>query len=127
MRISEWSSDVWSSDLPVKRSARTDGGGPGNRRGAGLSTGGAQGRPVLVLPGLRHCRGAREPAAAQSRADRQRWNIHSAVGADRLVVGCQGDEPGIGAGAPPARSDAPTSELQSLMRNPYDVFCLKKK
>src|SRR3546814_10030487 len=25
------------------------------------------------------------------------------------------------------RSEEPTSELQSLMRNTYDVFCLKKK
>src|SRR3546814_7101037 len=25
------------------------------------------------------------------------------------------------------RSEEHTSELQSLMRNPYDVFCLKKK
>src|SRR3546814_9563212 len=27
----------------------------------------------------------------------------------------------------PERSEEHTSELQSLMRNPYDVFCLKKK
>src|SRR3546814_1675497 len=29
--------------------------------------------------------------------------------------------------APPARSEEHTSELQSLMRNSYAVFCLKKK
>src|SRR3546814_10422352 len=29
--------------------------------------------------------------------------------------------------APAVRSDEHTSELQSLMRNPYAVFCLKKK
>src|SRR3546814_10658012 len=28
---------------------------------------------------------------------------------------------------PLRRSEEPTSELQSLMRNSYDVFCLKKK
>src|SRR3546814_9046570 len=28
---------------------------------------------------------------------------------------------------PPARSEEHTSEPQSLMRNPYAVFCLKKK
>src|SRR3546814_1575471 len=28
---------------------------------------------------------------------------------------------------PPARSEEHTSELQSLMRNSYDAFCLKKK
>src|SRR3546814_5812479 len=34
----------------------------------------------------------------------------------------------IGPGAPgPARSEEHTSELQSLMRNSYAVFCLKKK
>src|SRR3546814_5258140 len=29
--------------------------------------------------------------------------------------------------APDSRSEEPTSELQSLMRNSYAVFCLKKK
>src|SRR3546814_4005186 len=32
-----------------------------------------------------------------------------------------------GEGTPPSRSEEHTSELQSLMRNSYAVFCLKKK
>src|SRR3546814_1194482 len=34
-------------------------------------------------------------------------------------TGCRSD--------PPVRSEEPTSELQSLMRTPYAVFCLIKK
>src|SRR3546814_1207956 len=33
----------------------------------------------------------------------------------------------LGAGAAPPRSEEHTSELQSLMRSSYSVFCLKKK
>src|SRR3546814_6469939 len=33
---------------------------------------------------------------------------------------------GINTGSPSARSEEHTSELQSLMRNSYDVFCWKK-
>src|SRR3546814_9394802 len=36
------------------------------------------------------------------------------------------DEPAVGL-SPPMRSEEPTSELQSLMRISYAVFCLKKK
>src|SRR3546814_9412889 len=34
---------------------------------------------------------------------------------------------GLGVGLPPPRSEEHTSELQSLMRISYAVFCLKKK
>src|SRR3546814_2640138 len=37
------------------------------------------------------------------------------------------DEPGDGLGLPVRRSEEHTSELQSLMRISYAVFCLKKK
>src|SRR3546814_12457556 len=37
------------------------------------------------------------------------------------------DEPAAGAGAGSKRSEEHTSELQSLMRISYAVFCLKKK
>src|SRR3546814_7464507 len=44
--------------------------------------------------------------------------------------GATGAEPGVDAGADPGtdtgRQEEHTSELQSLMRNSYAVFCLKK-
>src|SRR3546814_7082407 len=42
-------------------------------------------------------------------------------GASRLALGCHGCR------ADPSRSEEHTSELQSLMRISYAVFCLKKK
>src|SRR3546814_6926393 len=50
----------------------------------------------------------------------------------RIAVDEQGRDAGdqhdiIGEGARHARSEEHTSELQSLMRISYDVFCLKKK
>src|SRR3546814_10331819 len=42
------------------------------------------------------------------------------------TVTAEGPQPAP-AGAPPARSEEHTSELQSLMRISYAVFCLKKK
>src|SRR3546814_8101557 len=52
------------------------------------------------------------------RAERQRGGdaaaVHDAAGGDHRQVD-------------PRRSEEPTSELQSLMRNSYAVFCLKKK
>src|SRR3546814_7537199 len=99
MRISDWSSDVCSSDL-FDRHAR-----PG--RGAA--------RPVVgsLRPGLerRHHQQRQQDAAihrAGQRADRIRF------------VGPQ-------AGSGRSRSEEHTSELQSLMRISYAVFCLKKK
>src|SRR3546814_7660928 len=44
--------------------------------------------------------------------------------ADRIIVLHNGS---LVADGDPARSEAHTSELQSLMRTPYAVFCLKKK
>src|SRR3546814_4947989 len=108
MRISDWSSDVCSSDLI--------GGGHAEYRA-----------------GTRHAErqisfGDRRPAATSGRivADRD---------AESQRVGRFGDrvgQPQWFADAAdhefvPARSEEHTSELQSLMRISYAVFCLKKK
>src|SRR3546814_10384129 len=45
------------------------------------------------------------------------------VGHHDVVAGLAAHEEGLRRG----RSEEPTSELQSLMRNSYAVFCLKKK
>src|SRR3546814_3026894 len=98
MRISDWSSDVCSSDLPPAEPVD-------HRRqvheAAGHRNVGDVHRPSLVRPIDRH-------PAQQVRVD--------PVPRRRLR--------GVW---PPVRSEEHTSELQSLMRISYAVFCLKKK
>src|SRR3546814_4478510 len=100
MRISDWSSDVCSSDLHRKRPV------PGRHRQARV-------RP-LALGGLLVPAGARGDLQA-----RRLWQRAAPSGAVRA--------PDRGAAGRPARSEEHTSELQSLMRTSYAVFCLKKK
>src|SRR3546814_7368510 len=111
MRISDWSSDVCSSDLvsahrpgpaqnavaapddgrrTVSAAGRRDGGDAADRRG------GSDRGDLPAAPWGRPCR-------------------HRLAGAD----------PRRGGRDP--RSEEHTSELQSLMRISYAVFCLKKK
>src|SRR3546814_5746669 len=116
MRIIDWSSDVCSSDLRAHvlrgrahhSHARDD---PGLRREGAAR--GARQAAAVPAPGLRravpdHGRAAGDdpparPAAARVPAAHRR-----------------GDEPG-------GRSEEHTSELQSLMRISYAVFCLTQK
>src|SRR3546814_7577337 len=49
------------------------------------------------------------------------------ISAAALVERCGVSAAEAAAAVPPARSEEHTSELQSLMRNSYAVFCLKKK
>src|SRR3546814_6339023 len=101
MRISDWSSDVCSSDLPKCLQ-------PPQR---------AAHRPTSLPPrpkraqsaSARHC-------ALQASATVQR---HKAPPSTQL--------PAQQHRHPPQRSEEHTSELQSLMRISYAVFCLKKK
>src|SRR3546814_3537822 len=88
MRISDWSSDVCSSDLPRSSSRNTD--------RVGITGSGA--------------------------------------GRGDVFVGRSASPPGLGYLVRPLnkqendhRSEEHTSELQSLMRISYAVFCLKKK
>src|SRR3546814_7332779 len=100
MRISDWSSDVCSSDL---------------LQGDGL---GVEGAHVQHLLEQRH----------ERLGVLHRWRQFArqfAVGAEVLEVfdfEFRGD-----GHRNPGRSDEHTSELQSLMRISYGVFCLKKK
>src|SRR3546814_7063903 len=102
MRISDWSSDVCSSDLDR-------GGRQGKGRRAARGGGDPGGVPArsAALHGS-HARGPAAAAAAQSQ-----WEDRS-----------PGADPGTRRGL---RSEEHTSELQSLMRISYAVFCLKKK
>src|SRR3546814_1096074 len=120
MRISDWSSDVCSSDL-------------------GIIVPGLGGRRLIVpfvLAGLgvdRHDGAQEQVVALAFAADAviPRRAISSAE-IDGVEFGVIGDGVPHGAAAvfPPfarPRSEEHTSELQSLMRISYAVFCLKKK
>src|SRR3546814_2661929 len=128
MRISDWSSDVCSSDLrsrPGPRSHRAasdqlhpDGADDDQRRARSSAPEGI--RPLLARNDLLWSF-PDHPDAAQA-GDR-------AVRPDLLPVLRPGrsDDDGYRHAPRRARSEEHTSELQSLMRTSYAVFCLKKK
>src|SRR3546814_10558162 len=95
MRISDWSSDVCSSDLNLAVGWRFR-----------LSQ-----------------RRARSAALPPDSRPRVRYAAAAAEGTARQ----QGRAPVAGPCRGPPRSEEHTSELQSLMRISYAVFCLKKK
>src|SRR3546814_7553763 len=101
MRISDWSSDVCSSDIVRRRGARS------------LARAGPAGRL------------SRDGPVALFVRRRPRIPAYSKVGA-RAVVQPHSPSPGDQL-AFVVRSEEHTSELQSLMRISYAVFCLKKK
>src|SRR3546814_7910767 len=109
MRISDWSSDVCSSDLP--RACLSLALAPrALQRRAGLCPAARRGR----YPRCRECR--------RLCGDRRR-SVGPAGLARRAMVGVA---PCARRGAPGHRSEEHTSELQSLMRISYAVFCLTK-
>src|SRR3546814_4219648 len=99
MRISDWSSDVCSSDLALIRFRRM------------------QGRNTLWQPGTDHA-GIATQMLVERRLEALGQNRHD-LGREKFLekVWEWKDE----------RSEEHTSELQSLMRISYAVFCLKKK
>src|SRR3546814_6213584 len=98
MRISDWSSDVCSSDLSVRRLA------PATAQNAYLFH--------------QHCAKAAARVAAQHRSGLcERIRSAQPQRLDRGVRALGGE----------SRSEEHTSALQSLMRISYAVFCLKKK
>src|SRR3546814_4498980 len=112
IRISDWSSDVCSSDLFERRP-------PGRRFfvRAAFTRPGVAWWPPWPEGEVRH--GVRRPVdSAGTGADQ-----HHAAGG--RAAGAAGDLHDDRAGA--VRSEEHTSELQSLMRISYAVFCLKKK
>src|SRR3546814_3278928 len=111
MRISDWISDVCSSDLADPR-RRGDRHVAPPRRAADDAAGGARGART---------RGRRAHARAQHRQRRIAARVRAA-GRNRPSLPRRAR--GTGAGE---RSEEHTSELQSLMRISYAVFCLKKK
>src|SRR3546814_4611930 len=100
MRISDWSSDVRSSDLrrALQRPDRPDERVAGGRRQSRFAQDGGGDQHAQLL-GI---------AADRALACRRQ----------RLLSGARHDR---------GRSEEHTSELQSLIRISYTVFCLKKK
>src|SRR3546814_7943647 len=120
MRISDWSSDVCSSDLSclhqrvigALRRDRTRF-GKGDEREIGPGADGAH--PGIAKP----ADFLFEPGPPPE--------IVGAAAADERLVGKRGDCGRLpGGGDAEGRSEEHTSELQSLMRISYAVFCLKK-
>src|SRR3546814_8420997 len=126
MRISDWSSDVCSSDL-ARFLARGDRGIDGDRHARRLyrpakGTGGCRRRLCAVQRSLGRNRAA---AFLCARGDGGVRGAAFRGTGDRLR-----ERPGAEASQRRPgriRSEEHTSELQSLMRISYAVFCLKKK
>src|SRR3546814_3190590 len=118
MRISDWSSDVCSSDLR---------GGAGTRRHAAV-------RPLPLRPLILLENRLLGPILESFQL---RMNRNCAIRMERgATMGPEGDlEVGLRLDLVKTatfavlhfRSEEHTSELQSLMRTSYAVFCLKKK
>src|SRR3546814_7682192 len=116
MRISDWSSDVCSSDLTVTAwlsSAPHD--VPLHQRSA-LAPGRSIAGPAIIIDALSTT--VVEPG----------WSATvEQEGTLRLTNSPSPSGEGLGWGLETLRSEEHTSELQSLMRISYAVFCLKKK
>src|SRR3546814_3717920 len=107
MRISDWSSDVCSSDLRRLCRLQSRAAVRGDAQGADRRLG--RGERCRVRAGL---------AVAAGLVFSETRRGHASGGGARM----QGN-PGVAR----HRSEEHTSELQSLMRITYAVFCLKKK
>src|SRR3546814_1484778 len=120
MRISDWSSDVCSSDLYVQIDGRVD-----------LRIGEFHQHVVAADAKLRRAMG--DKGRDVERTDANQLHI-GPVGGKTQSAGRFIAERGFGPDAGGRkqrqrllRSEEHTSELQSLMRISYAVFCLKKK
>src|SRR3546814_3121881 len=107
MRISDWSSDVCSSDLIG--CGRGDSAGPD--------------QPACAAPCLRHAPSGRRRGPTRRAGDA--WPRRHRD--DGNLYPCPDQGAGRTRRIEASRSEEHTSELQSLMRISYAVFCLKKK
>src|SRR3546814_1000486 len=107
MRISDWSSDVCSSDL---RPAP-----------AGRGQVQAKARPVAIAPMLDGAAHVARELCDERKAQPPALALGGHEGIEQVAADVGGN-----AGSIVARSEEHTSELQSLMRISYAVFCLQK-
>src|SRR3546814_6054166 len=116
MRISDWSSDVCSSDLGVTR----------------YPTPGTQIYPVSSSD-MRQIYAADERTNIEigtvypTKDTRGALYVDAMLGKHFALLGSTGTGKSTSAALILHRSEEHTSELQSLMRTSYAVFCLKKK
>src|SRR3546814_3660614 len=108
MRISDWSSDVCSSDLGAQSRSAAERAPEETRRATPLTS---------ETPGDRSNEN-RGPSDSDLNVRISSDETNNAI----LVFGTPRDYAVV-----EDRSEEHTSELQSLMRNSYAVFCLKKK
>src|SRR3546814_8986922 len=110
MRMSDWSSDVCSSDL---------------RGGCEfLDPGGLRINPAIECSNLiEH----REAFLAHHSRQIAVGRLQDCADATDVLDALRDNVPELIQGCPQGRSEEHTSELQSLMRNSYAVFCLKQK
>src|SRR3546814_4162520 len=128
MRISDWSSDVCSSDLRPALAQRLHGGAAdvllcltlgGRANGLHQQRGprhrGGEAARIVADRETAVVDGSGAPARAGSDAGKKRYRrgCHYLLRSHRLRL-------------PHANSEEPTSELQSLMRISYAVFCWQK-
>src|SRR3546814_9646650 len=114
MRISDWSSDVCSSDLHERSGELGD-------RGADIArTEDAQHGPLLLRweEGRNIGNAHRKRTAGQPHTKARKQHLREGRGIGKQEGGDRRRQ---------HRSEEHTSELQSLMRISYAVFCLKKK
>src|SRR3546814_1380933 len=127
MRISDWSSDVCSSDLvAAHRLLPQPHHQPRNDAERALAADEEllQVIACIVLDHLVH-RGD-DPPVGQHRFDSQHLFAHHAIADDAHAAGIRRRVAAkLARAAPAQRSEEHTSELQSLMRISYAVFCLK--
>src|SRR3546814_2305528 len=127
MRISDWSSDVCSSDLAERRHNHTATRSTTQSLNGELTAGDET--AAYRHRRLRHrragCRRAAHPR--RSRRVRVRARARARPRGRRIPAAAQRPAGAVAHGTAGARSEEHTSELQSLMRISYAVFCLKKK
>src|SRR3546814_4675650 len=123
MRISDWSSDVCSSDLSLLSSVD-----PLDPAGIALVIKERLRRLGVALEGAGETDMAVSPPPADPVARRIPYFCSGCPHnrSTKLPAGSMGMA-GIGCHSMVTRSEEHTSELQSLMRTSYAVFCLKKK
>src|SRR3546814_4935694 len=115
MRISDWSSDVCSSDLPAPASARA-----ARRCGRAPAGSGTRWRSCTAPPTPAARSAPWSPCSAPARVEPVRSPLFSKDVLDDLVLDhLLGPEL-------LQRSEEHTSELQSLMRISHAVLCLNK-
>src|SRR3546814_3203983 len=112
MRIGDWSSDVCSSDLPLARQY----GGEHRHEGRAIRKEFADWQPLTVAEHRPGDDGQQDKAGHEAAEDSPATALRcqrriKQDGLEHLAID---------------RSEEHTSELQSLMRTSYAVFCLKK-